>query len=69
LKGWGQLLVGTSKGFFAVKTPSCQHYEYTLYIIVKYCIYISPLQIKNKPLEGITTPAFILEPVSMVANN
>ncbi len=31
--------------------------------------YFSPLQVKNKPCEGVTTPAFILGPVSMVGKN
>jgi hypothetical protein len=28
----------------------------------------SPLQVKNKPSEGVTTPAFILGPISMIVN-
>jgi hypothetical protein len=36
-------------------------------LITAHCIILctfSPLQIKNKPHEGVTKPAFILEPVS-----
>jgi hypothetical protein len=32
------------------------------------CVYISPLQVKNKPCEGVKTSAFILGPVIMVVN-
>ncbi len=39
------------------------------YMIVQYCMFFSPLRVKNKPHEGVTTPAFIVGPISMVANN
>jgi hypothetical protein len=53
-----------SEGFFAFENFTCKHC--TLYIIVQY--YFSPLQVKNKPRQGVKTPAFILGPVNMVAN-
>jgi hypothetical protein len=31
-------------------------------------IYFSPLQVKNKPHGGVSTPVFILGPVRMVVN-
>jgi hypothetical protein len=39
-----------------------------MYIFEQYCIYFSPLQVKNKPREGVRTPAFLLGPVGKVGN-
>jgi hypothetical protein len=53
-------------GFFHLKAP---HVNYcALCNIVYYCIHFSPLQVKNKPCEGVSKSAFILGPVSMVVN-
>jgi hypothetical protein len=52
-----------SKGFLCLKASTKLAY------IVSYCIYFSPLQVKNKPCETVTKHAFILGPVSMLENN
>jgi hypothetical protein len=56
-----------SKGFLHSRTLQGKYCM--LYIIVQYCLYFSHLQVKNKLSEGLTTPAFILDYVSMVANS
>jgi hypothetical protein len=40
-----------------------------LHLIVKYCIYCSSLQAKNKPQKGVTKCVLIPGPVSVVANS
>jgi hypothetical protein len=54
------------KGVFAFGNPT---HLITLHCIIMYnTVYIYPLQVKNKPREGIAKPVFILGPVSVVAN-
>ncbi len=43
-------------------------YINTAHCILLYNIVFSPLQVENKLCEGILTPAFIVRPISMVAN-
>ncbi len=53
-----------SRGFLHLST---QHVNTVYCILLYYTVYFfSRLQVKNKPCEGVTTPAFILRPVSMV---
>ncbi len=35
--------------------------------MIRYCTYFSPLEVKNKPCEGVTTTVFNCVPVGMVA--
>jgi hypothetical protein len=58
----------SSKGFLSIITTHVMHCIYCKYAILR-CSYFCPLQVKNKPHDGDAKHAFIIGPVSLVANS